>query len=123
MKREKIYEVNDFLKPYYEFELIDNKYVAIFATGDFDGNFDYDRGLLQVTIIFNSTHGEGEQLLGYITNIDDGVWQIYRATCLSQEEAMELCKDLKKQYGTRLPTEKILNEFLYKYRAYGLFTG
>lgn len=124
MRREKLYELNKVLDPYYEFELVENSYVAIFATGDFEGTFDYDRGLLQMTVLFDNRYREDtEYVVGYVTNIDDGVWQMFRDTTLAQQEARELCELIKKTFGTRLPNEAILNGLLSEYGIFGMFTG
>lgn len=119
----KIYELNKLIKPFYEFTLSGKSYEAIFATGDFDGNGDYDRGFLLVTILFDYTYGDNEQVVGHITNIDDGVWQMFRDTTLSQDEALNLCKAIKKYFGTRLPNETILNGVLSEFGIYGIYTG
>lgn len=119
----KIYDLYKLLKPFYEFTLSGNCYEAVFATGDFDGNGDYDKGFLQVTILFDYSYGDAEQVVGYITNIDDGVWQMFRDKCFNQTEALDLCKKFKDEFGTKLPTESVLNEFLQKFGVYGVYTG
>lgn len=102
----------------------------IMAQGDFRGTFDYDRGLLVVKIYtldvnWSSNTKYGTVLL--ITNIDDGSWRATSKEFTNAEDANELSEKLSvaffKEYRTKLPDEKELNEFLRPFGLWGHSEG
>ena len=120
------------------------KYGAIRATGKFEGNFDYSRGLMMMHIETSINHkfapkGKSKdekyvdtyQTIVSITNVDDGIWNAYSKEFSSMAEADELTDKLylayqefeNDNYGKSLPTEKELNGFLVIHGLWGEFTG
>src|SRR5574343_1256659 len=73
------------------------KFEAVRTTGQFQGNFDYNRGLLYITIT-TSFFEEGFQTRFIITNIDDGVWSAESKVFNSIDECNEFTNKLKLAY-------------------------
>lgn len=119
-----IYQLNDQLKQLYKeaafFEpVIDSKsgnvvwYEAIFRTGQFDGIYDYDAGILMVVIY---PHGVS------ISTVDDGVWFAESQDGNTNIFFQQLL-DLFDSFNGVLPTEWELNNMLTPIGLYGCFTG
>jgi len=115
-------------------------YGAVRATGKFDGNFDYSVGLMLMTICVSyepRSNGKGKGITMFyttriiITNIDDGVWDAVSQEFTNKEECEALTEKVyrayveyeNKNWGSVLPTEKELNEFLMPFGIWGEFTG
>lgn len=97
------------------------------ATGKFDGNFDYGRGIVQLNI--SVLPGDKENKVDFhfsITNIDDGNWDIFK-TFDGVEEANDFTDkfiafwgtDIDAEYGFSLPSEDELNLILCKIGLWG----
>lgn len=90
-------------------------YKGVFGSGDFTCLGDYNTGLLAVDV------KNGEQYpVVTITTIDNGVWQ---GTGNRVIDVDEFVIDFDKNFGLKLPTENILNEFLMKYNIFGFYNG
>lgn len=102
----------------------------ICAQGDFRGTFDYNRGLLVVSI---SVYGNSEvtpttfSTRMSIWNVDDGSWRAESKHFATITEAQELADKVSAEFvdkiGTKLPTEEELNEFLRPFGMYGHSEG
>jgi hypothetical protein len=100
------------------------RHEMICAQGDFRGTFDYNRGLLVVSI---GVYGNSEvtpvtfSTCMMILNIDDGFWRAESKHFATIAEAQELADKVSDEFvdkiGTKLPTEDKLNEFL---RPFGM---
>lgn len=99
-------------------EISEFHYEGTLATGKFDQLFDYDTGLLFVSIQSN----EGLNICPMsISTIDDGVWTVEGN--LKKEKVKILANEFIEEFGQILPTEEELNKFLQKYGLYGTYTG
>ncbi|MGB4775241.1 MAG: hypothetical protein WBP45_08715 [Daejeonella sp.] len=118
-----IWEFEAFLKSKARFEKSQYKYTAFFLTGKFEGNTDYGRGFLEVTIYI----GISEKNPGCISisNIDDGVWQAFAigGVLITEELAKDVIEQVFNPLNGILPTEKDLNEKLMVFGLWGEFTG
>lgn len=119
------------------------KYGAIRPTGDFDGNFDYGRGIMLLHIVTTINHkfppkrqshkeeyADTYQTRMYLTNVDDGIWDAFSPEFKTMEEADALTDkvyaaylEFEKERGKSLPTEKELNNFLMPLAMWGINTG
>ena len=95
-------------------------YQGTVSTGDFDGLYDYNRGLLYLRI---SQHLSYPQCKISISTIDDGVWQGFSDKIFTGEELETLSQDFIYNYGIKLPSEEEFNKFLNKYKIHGINTG
>ena len=116
-----IWEFEAFLKAKSQFEKMQYNYTAFFLTGRFEGNTDYDRGFLQVTIHI----GVSEKNPGCISisNIDDGVWQAWAVggIVITEELAQNVIEQVFNPLNGILPTEESLNEQLMGFGLWGEF--
>ena len=108
---------------------------AIRPTGKFDGNFDYNRGIMCLRIYTFITpcqkgnHTYSARVL--ITNVDDGVWDANSKEFDNAADANKLTQAVydgyrefeRTHYGKSLPTEKELNDVLMVHGLWGEFTG
>ncbi|MGB3945285.1 MAG: hypothetical protein WBK76_00395 [Candidatus Saccharimonadales bacterium] len=107
----------------------DGSYTGTYTTGQFDQLHDYDCGLLQVKIgVVNIRNTR--RVLFSISTIDDGVWQAWDAkTDYTKEEAQQRVEEIANTFSQRmngslkLPTEKVLNEWLSHIKLWGEYTG
>ena len=104
---------------------------TIRATGKFDGNFDYGRGIVQLNVSVLPSGQENKVDFHFsITNIDDGNWDIFK-TFDSVEEANDFTdkfiafwsENIDETYGFSLPAENDLNLILCKIGLWGELTG
>lgn len=101
----------------------------IVATGDFRGNFDYGRGLLVVrfSVYTDWKQKDIHSVNIPILNIDDGIWRAVSKDFDNKEEAQKLCDEVfesfKNEFGSKLPSEDMLNEFLRQFGMYGHYEG
>lgn len=97
------------------------KYEGVFIAGDFDGLFDYDAGLLQVSISI-SQEVEGCRVFFTITTIDDGMWQAISKS-MSRKEADTLADKIYNEYpwDTKLPHKDEMISFLASFQMYGKY--
>lgn len=103
-------------------------YEGTFTTGAFDQLFDYDAGLLFVSM--RRIPASPYSFMISISTVDDGVWQ---AEDLKQdyteEEADQRTEEIVNAFlkfmdgSTKLPSEKDLNQFLQKFGIWGRYTG
>ena len=106
-------------------------FTAVRGKGKFEENFDYNRGLLLVSIRTFGNSTDKYCCSISITNIDDGTWQADSASATSLEEANELTIKVKNAFvameesdwGYILPPEKEINDLLMKYAMWGYFCG
>ncbi len=105
-------------------------YYGTYITGDFNGIFDYDRGLLHISITSTYSGQFMYNVMFCISTIDDGVWQAWDSKCdYSLVGAEYRVKEIAEHFmghmgrGLKLPTEKILNEWLMEKSMWGTFTG
>jgi hypothetical protein len=106
------------------------RHQRICAQGDFRGTFDYNRGLLVVSI---GVYGNSEMTpVTYSTcmsiwNIDDGSWRAESKHFDTIGEAQELADRVSDEFEdkirTKLPSEEDLNEFLRPFGMYGHSEG
>jgi hypothetical protein len=119
-----IYEFNRQLKELYNdaavFQPITNqrtgelhRYDAIFKTGQFDGVYDYDAGILQISIYRSGVS---------ISTIDGGVWRAFTSQGNTEIYFDKLLQVFNSLNGV-LPTESELNKLLEPIGLYGCFTG
>jgi len=92
-------------------------YQGVLTSGNLQSIFDYNVGLLTVNI---KNPKELKYPIITITTVDDGVWQGYGSKYVDVEQ---LVKQFKERFGTKLPSEAILNNFLNHYGIFGGFTG
>jgi hypothetical protein len=123
MRAKTIWEFENILKENATFEKVGEfAYKAFFLKGSFDGNFDYGRGILQVSIYLTIVGKNRYSGLVAITNIDDGVWQAVGVD-VTNDLAKSLIIEVFEPMGGILPTEKELNEKLMQFGLWGEFTG
>lgn len=116
-----IQAVQRYLKEASQFKLEDGRYSAIFLTGKFDGLFDYDAGILQVSI-YPSFAGDNGCLS--ISTIDDGVWQaIPTGGIVIDEDKIQSIIGIFNGFRGILPTEADINYELMYIGLWGEYTG
>lgn len=117
--------VRDFLKDLAKFKQDVNDYCisAIWLTGQFS-LFDYGAGLLNVSFYAKRENLYYQGVIS-ISTIDDGVWQAYHedVNFFTKEKCREIADDMYETFKGILPTEEKLNEFLSKYKVFGVHTG
>ena len=102
-------------------------YDGTFSTGDFTAAYDYGAGLLGVTM--TSTKEDGGFLpMVCVYTVDDGTWQATAAAAMSLEDSNALIDQVadawaKRDWKTRLPSEKQMNDFLMPFGMWGEYTG
>jgi len=138
----KVYGVNDLLwfaqesiMKWYEFDEPAKGFAAVRATGKFEGNFDYNVGLVVMkirTVEYGMAGGESNFMTRVsISNIDDGLWDANSNYFETKEESEALTEKVyrayvefeNRMYGSVMPTEKELNDFLMPFALWGEFTG
>ena len=101
-------------------------YAGVVATGEFDENDDYNRGVMWMTIdVVQYPSPSGIQVLFSIGNIDDGLWQAWSNTINTPAEAYDLIDKLYEEFKDviKLQDAATVNRVLYKFGMYGTYTG
>jgi len=115
MSHSNIWEVKNILGLKCFSNLKPKRIKGIFSTGDFDKLWDYDSGILEVCISPTlSDDTSGYVPIVSISTIDDGVWIIRGSVSLSLEDCEIIVEKISAEWewGTRLPKEKELIDFL-----------
>jgi len=113
------------------------KWSGVYSTGDFEGLFDYDAGILEVGISMTKSMTKhisypAYTIMFHINTIDDGAWDACdRKEDYTEEEARNRMNEIaeafisfmKEACGLKLPCEKDLNDFLSKFKLWGENTG
>lgn len=101
---------------------VDNTmYKGVVSSGDFHGCCDYNVGLLTLIICKPESGNFTHSYVVAIFTIDDDSWMGF-----SQDgnfDIDELANEFSETFGTKLPNETHLNEFLAKYKIYGHNAG
>lgn len=119
-----IWEIHDMLgfvdQPHSKYTV----YSGTFSIGAFDAIYDYDAGIVTVSLTTCILDKDHFGAAVNISTIDDGDWQA-NSNVMSLDEANALVEEIYKEWEwkTKLPTEKELNEFLVPFKMYGTYTG
>jgi hypothetical protein len=105
----------------------ERRYSGVFATGNFN-LFDYDVGLLQLSISVIAESKDTFCVLLSISTIDDGVWQALEVSPNTKKHCIEKMEKvatalIESEYKTKLPSEAEFNKFLAPFGMWGEYTG
>lgn len=93
-------------------------YEGVLVAAEFDGLYCYGAGILTVSVY--RLNPLIPTPLITITTVDDGVWAAHAD---KEVDVEDLVKNFTAKFGILLPSERVLNEFLRKYGAYGTNEG
>lgn len=120
-----VYEISKLLgikkvdEKFDECDPLDYHYCGVLSTGKFDALHDYDAGVLEIVITKPSNVTECYAVA--LFTIDDGSWIGYAKD--NNFDIDELVSEFTNMFGNKLPTASVLNEFLAKYKIYGMSDG
>jgi hypothetical protein len=106
-------------------------FAGVFALGDFEELYDYHAGLVTARIS-TGWHSDFADKASYIpcfsiSTVDDGVWQAFTSTTMSVKDSnkvvMQVINNWPIEWTTKLPTEKLLNDYLMQFGMLGKYTG
>lgn len=108
------------------------RYNGTYATGMFDECYDYNYGLLYVSISFFPIKKNIYGVMFTISTADDGSWQaedikndytLDQAKNRVKEIAEHFINKMEEDYKFKLPTARMLNTWLMEKSMWGTFTG